>query len=178
MPDKPALRLRCLAATFHFISSIPIGLLAMGISYVTLSLSVPDFLTIGYIIPESISTYLNIHGWALIAGSWLGAFLINVQLWLLSKKWHRFVDEAARDALNSLINVLIAIAFGVVGLIFVFYTTCGMGAKDMTAIGVSLIVIALGIIAYFINTIVAGVFALRGSRWVNSLIFPIIPTAR
>jgi hypothetical protein len=177
MPDQPALRLRCLAATFHLISSIPIALLAIFSSYASLAMNFPNFLPISSI-PDSIITYVNLHGLELTAGSWLGALLINLQLWGLTQKLHRFVNQSARDALNILLNLSIALILGIIGLIFVFYTTCGMGAKDTTAIGVSLIIIALGIIAYFINAIVAGVFALRGSRWINSLIFPIIPTAR
>jgi hypothetical protein len=57
---------------------------------------------------------------------------------------------------------------------FVFWTTCGSGSQDPTALLIALLVFCMTAIAYFTHSVVAIIFTLMGYRFENRLIYPFI----
>jgi uncharacterized Tic20 family protein len=110
----------------------------------------------------------------LVAAIPLNGVLIAPILWILVKNLHSFIDVSARDAINCAINTFLGTMVSLLFSIFVFSVTCGAGNQDPTLVLYSLILVCGVAIAYFINSLIAVIFALRGYRFQNRLIYPFI----
>ena len=95
-------------------------------------------------------------------------------IWQITRKIHPFVDLSGKDVLNYSLNSLLA----TLSFSFVTCTTCGVVSVINPAAGsifvVGLIIINGVALAYTINSVVAGIYALRGYRFKNRLISPVI----
>jgi uncharacterized Tic20 family protein len=102
------------------------------------------------------------------------AAIITPLLWIMTKEIHPFVDLSGRDAINCAVNTFIGTMISVLFCVFVFSVTCGVGNQDPTLILWSFVLFCGVSIAYFINSMIAGIFAFRGYRFQSRLIYPFI----
>jgi uncharacterized Tic20 family protein len=161
-------KFRLLAAGLHGIIFTILGLFLVFSAMVIISTGKANNLL------EAILIYDFLFGlpsiWVLPTIGWIA--------WLITKRTDVFVDRAGRDVLNCTLNILIlAILF-----LFVACMTCGVLMSTQylqppagdTFITISLISINCLAIAYFLNSAISGIFALRGSRFQSRLIYPFI----
>jgi hypothetical protein len=154
MNDLIPLKFRLLSAGFYLIGSMPILLI----------LSIVLFLTLGGTIVNTINCLLIVVYLVLVVAS--------LMMWMRTSEIHPFAEKSRRAAINYVLNNLVAILFCVVFCIFVFTMTCGIGSQDLMPILLSLLLFACIMLAYFINSVVAAIFALRGYSFRNRLIYP------
>jgi uncharacterized Tic20 family protein len=94
--------------------------------------------------------------------------------WRASKHIHPFVDISGRDAVNCALNTLLGRIVSILFCTFIFSVTCGIGSEDPTLFLISLLILSFVEVAYFINSVITGIFALRGCRFNSILIYPFI----
>lgn len=91
-------------------------------------------------------------------------------IWLITKDLDPFVDLAGRDAINYALNNLILI----LGLTVMIVAISNFLSKLKYFHEVSSTILLLGVATFVMSSAVAGIFALRGYRFKNSLIHPFI----
>jgi uncharacterized Tic20 family protein len=96
--------------------------------------------------------------------------IITWVLWLAVKSIDSFVDLAGRDAINYTVSSLIVI----VCFTATIFAMSGTLYKLKYFYELSLHMLNGVAAAWVINSVVAGIFALRGYRFSNSLIYPFI----
>jgi uncharacterized Tic20 family protein len=165
MNDLIPLKIRLLAAGIYAIFAVPMGSFLLFVTFVLIS--------------EINPTNHNLFG--LIALDFFVGLPMTIVLpvvilivWNITKKVHPFVDLAGKDVLNCSLNSLTTtILFS-----FVTCTTCGVVSMINPDAGsifvVGLILINGMALAYTINSVVAGIYALRGYRFKNRLIHSFI----
>jgi uncharacterized Tic20 family protein len=100
--------------------------------------------------------------------------LITPILWTIVKEIHPFVDQSGKDAINYALNTFVGMMATLAFSMFVFSVTCGIGNQDPTLVLLSLLLFCCVSIVYFLNSIVAAIFALRGYSFNSRLIYPFI----
>jgi hypothetical protein len=94
--------------------------------------------------------------------------------WLIVRRIHPMIDLAGQDAINCALNNLVVIG----SLAFIFGTTCGVfNFNQPVATNIansSLVIFDLVAIAYAVNSVIAGISTLNGSRFNNRFIYPFI----
>jgi uncharacterized Tic20 family protein len=110
----------------------------------------------------------------LIAAIPVTGVLIVPILWVFVNNLDLFVDRSGRDAINCAMNTFMGTMVSLLFSVFVFSVTCGAGNQDPTLVVYSLILVCGVAIAYFINSLIAAIFALRGYRFHSRLIYPFI----
>jgi uncharacterized Tic20 family protein len=94
--------------------------------------------------------------------------------WRVTKNIHPFVDRSGRDAVNCALNMLVGTLSSILFCTFIFSVTCGVGNQDPTLFFISLFILCCVELAYFINSVITGIFALRGYSFKSRLIYPFI----
>jgi hypothetical protein len=167
MNDRVPLRFRLISAVIHGFFAVPMGWLFTELAFtrdnndakysIEIIIVYTDFL---FVMPMIIILPLIIP----IAG-------------LTVAKMHPFVDKACIDVGNYSLNNFIVIFF-----IFVFLMAASRSdTSSLFAISGgtffigSLIILHTIAMAYFINSVISGIFALAGYRFKNRLICPLIP---
>jgi uncharacterized Tic20 family protein len=82
-----------------------------------------------------------------------------------------FVDRSGRDAVNCAVNTLLGMTVSTLLYTFIF---SGGGSQDPTLLLISLFILCYIEFAYFMNSVIAGIFALRGYSFKSRLIYPFI----
>jgi uncharacterized Tic20 family protein len=165
MNDLIPFKIRLLAAGIHAIFAVPMGIFLLFIVTVLIS--------------ENSSGNYSMFG--LIAVDFLIGLPMTIILpivilivWQITRKIHPFVDLSGKDVLNYSLNSLIVTIF----FTFVTSTTCGIVSIVNSSTSIvfiaSLIIINAVPIVYTINSVVAGIYALRGYRFKNRLIHSFI----
>ncbi len=94
--------------------------------------------------------------------------------WLIVRRIHPVIDLAGQDAINCALNNLIVI----LTLASIFGTTCGVFNFNQplanSILNSSLVIVDLVAIAYSINSVISGIFTLRGKHFNNRLIYSFI----
>jgi uncharacterized Tic20 family protein len=165
MNDLIPFKIRLLAAGIYAVFAVPMGSFLLFVMF--------------FMISEINPTNHNLFG--LIAIDFLFGLPMTIILpvailivWNITRKIHPFVDLAGKDVLNYSLNSLVST------LIFSFVTCTTYGVVSMInpAAGsifiVGLIIINGMALAYTINTVIAGIYALRGYRFKNRLIHSFI----
>jgi uncharacterized Tic20 family protein len=166
MNDRLPLKFRLLAAVLYSIAGIPIGIFAIY----SLSLLIFNQTNSGF---ENVLIIDFLFGLPLIV---LLPFIAWIQ-WLLTKRIHPFVDRAGRIIINYTLNMLLL----TICLLFVFISTCGLVANGNfgQSVGdnfilVSLVTLNCIAIAYALNSVIAGIFALQGLQFKNRVVYPFL----
>jgi uncharacterized Tic20 family protein len=94
--------------------------------------------------------------------------------WRETKNIHSFVDISGRDAVNCALNTVLGTSASILFVTFTFSVTCGIGYQDPTLFYISLFILCCIEFAYFMNSVITGIFALRGYRFKSRLIYPFI----
>jgi uncharacterized Tic20 family protein len=94
--------------------------------------------------------------------------------WRVTKHIHPFIDISGRDALNCALNTLVGTIVSMLFCIFVFSVTCGVGNQDPTLFIISLLIPSFVMVTYFMNSVITGIFTLRGYRFKSRLIYPFV----
>jgi uncharacterized Tic20 family protein len=173
MNERIPLKIRLIAAGIHAantIINIFSGLLfLLNISSLIKTLPLPD----GEITNIATSKQEVLQAPAPLLIAVITVFMI----WRITKKIHPVVNRSGRYAINHTLNCLV-MPFVVFGLItFIWYTTCGITPTDQLNSVIFIpgsIVYGLVSIAYFLNSIIAGIFTLKGYDFNSGLIVPFI----
>jgi uncharacterized Tic20 family protein len=96
--------------------------------------------------------------------------IISWAIWMITRTMHPFVDLAGRDVLNYTLGNLIT----TLGLTILLVVVSGSLYKVPYFHEVSFGILNFVVTAFVINSIVAGIFALRGDRYRSILIHPFI----
>jgi uncharacterized Tic20 family protein len=164
--DRLPPKIRALAAVLHAIIGIPIGVFAVyGLSLLIFNktnYSLESLLIIDFLFGLPSIFILPVIAW--------------IQ-WLITKRIHLFIDCAGRSVLNYTLNMSLLMLC----LVFAFITTCGvvMNGNFGRAVAdnfvlVSLITLNCIAIAYFLNSVVSGIFAWKGLQFKNRLVYPFL----
>ncbi len=105
------------------------------------------------------------------------AIVTILMIWRITKEIHPFVNRSGRYATNHTLNCLVMPFFVFAFVTSIWYTTCGITPTDKLNFLILLpasSVYGLVSIAYFINSIIAGIFTLRGYDFNSGLIIPFI----
>ncbi len=166
MNDIISFRIRLLAAGLYAIFAVPMGAFLL--------------FTVFILISENNPANHNMLG--LVAIEFLVGLPMTIVLpvvlfiiWQITRRIHSFIDLSGKDVLNySLNSLLVILCFS-----FVTCTTCSVVSVMNPAAGtifiVGLVIINCTALAYTIGSIVAGIYALRGYRFKNRLIYSFIP---
>jgi uncharacterized Tic20 family protein len=100
--------------------------------------------------------------------------IIALFAWKKTQHIHPFVDRSGRDALNCALNTLLGRIAATLFCTFIFSVTCGIGNPDPSLFLISLLILSCVELAYFTNSVISGIFALRGYSFNNRLIYPFI----
>jgi uncharacterized Tic20 family protein len=165
MNSKIPLKFRSLTALLYFIGMIPLGsivILSFSDNYNNNRLTNYDSII------STLITYAIIFGFQIS----FYALVVSGLLWLFTKAKHPFVDRSGRYAFHYLLNSFIARVF----YVFVLASTCGVVEESINHVllNTCLIIISCIEIAYFLNSLVASMFALKGRHFNNSFITPFI----
>jgi uncharacterized Tic20 family protein len=157
--NKIPLKFRFLAALLYSTGMIPVG---FGVAF---SLKNNDI---------SQNSIASIIIYAIIFGSQIVFHLLVTcgLLWLFTKKKHPFVDRSGRYAFHYALNALIARVF----YIFALALTCGVVEQSINNVLLNtyLVIISCIEIIYFLSSLIASIFAMRGCHFENSFITPFI----
>jgi uncharacterized Tic20 family protein len=161
--DRLSLKVRALAMALHAIVGIPIGIFTIyGLSLLIFDRT--NYNLEGLLVIDFLFGLPSIFTLPVIA--WIQ--------WLITKRIHPFVDRAGRSVINYTLNLLLL----TICLVFVFLTTCGVISTGYVRqslsdnfVLVSLFTLNCIAIAYFLNAVVAGIFALRGLQFKNRLVY-------
>jgi hypothetical protein len=153
MNDRIPLKSRLLAAAIHLTGTIFSG-------------------AIGALIPVYLLGSILLSDPLVLAILWFTFMITSCLLWIFTPSMNHFVDCARRDVSNTLINSFLGTTICITSVVFVFWTTCGMGSEDTNPLGISLIITYVVASGYFLHSVIAAIFALRGYRFVNRLIYP------
>ncbi len=110
----------------------------------------------------------------------LGIILLTVQpaivgsYWAMIRNIHPFVDRSGRDAFNCAVNTVIGTIVSILFCTFIFSVTWRVGSQDPTLFYISLFILSCVELAYFMNSVIAGIFAFRGYRLKSRLIYPFL----
>ena len=96
--------------------------------------------------------------------------IMSWAIWLITKDIDPFVDLAGRDVLNCALNNLILC----LGLTVTIVVVSNFLSKLRYFLEVSSTILLLGVATLMMTSAVAGIFALRGDRFKNSLIHPFV----
>jgi uncharacterized Tic20 family protein len=162
MNNEIQLTSRSLAAFLYSIGMIPMG------SVVAFSLNNNSIFQ-NY---SSIASTLIIYGIVIGSHTVFYTLVLSGLLWIFTKAKHPFVARSGRYAFHYALNALIMRVF----YIFVFSMTCGVVAQSIsdTLMSIYLVIIICIEIAYFMNSLIASILALRGYHFENSFITPFI----
>jgi uncharacterized Tic20 family protein len=182
--DRIPLKFRLLGALLHLLCMMPAALVVVRV--VAWSEIVNK---VKQIFPQETSTqtltdiYIHQRIWIPIIIAILGP-LIAMLMWAITRKIHTSIDRFGRDALNCGLSSLLAILLSFViccsFTLFVLLTICGPFAilllTQPLEVWITNVSGFSGIISipYFINSVVSGVFALRGYRFKSRLIYPFV----
>ena len=100
--------------------------------------------------------------------------IIVLSYWKITKNIHPFVDRSGRDAVNCALNTLLGTIASILFCTFVFSVTWIVGSQDPTLLYISLFILSCVELAYFMNSVIAGIFAFRGYRLKSRLIYPFL----
>jgi uncharacterized Tic20 family protein len=164
--DRLPLKFRLLATALHAIIGIPIGIFAIyGLSLLIFnktSSNLESLLIVDFLFGVPSIFILPVLAW--------------IQ-WLITKRIHPFIDLTGRSVLNYTLNMSLLM----ICLLFAFITTCGVVANGYggQSLGNNFIVISLVTlnciaIAYFLNSVVSGIFTWKGLQFKNRLIYPFL----
>ncbi|WP_310425324.1 hypothetical protein [Chamaesiphon sp. VAR_48_metabat_135_sub] len=156
------LKFRSLAAFLYAIGMIPVGSIII-LSFNNI-IGSRDLNSIGF----TLIIYAIIFGFQTA----FAALVVSGLLWLLTKPKHPFVDRSGRYAFHYALNALIARVF----YIFILSMTCSAIEQYVngTFMAVCLVIASCIEIAYFLNSAIASIFALRGYHFENGFITPFI----
>jgi uncharacterized Tic20 family protein len=105
------------------------------------------------------------------------ALITVFMMWRVTKRIHPFVSRAGRYATNHTLNCLVMPFVVFVLFLFVWRASCGIkpfDELDYFIFGSVSSVYGLISIVYFLNSIVAAIFTLRGYDFNSGLVFPLI----
>jgi hypothetical protein len=111
MNDRIPLKSRLLAAVIHLTGTIISSIIVV---------SVPVFALGSNFLSEPVF-------WTVIWGTFM---LASCLLWIFTSRMDDFIDCARRDVSNTLINSFLGTTICITSVVFVFWTTCGMGSED------------------------------------------------
>jgi uncharacterized Tic20 family protein len=94
--------------------------------------------------------------------------------WVITENIHPFVDRAGRNAVNCAVSNLFGTIASILFCTFIFSVTCGVGNQDPTLFFISLFILCCVELAYFINSVAFGIFALKGYNFDSILIHPFL----
>jgi uncharacterized Tic20 family protein len=158
------LRFRILAAVLHAIFAVPMGLNVGFYSWIVFieggSMSSTQSLLMTvvfyfFFISLPMILFLPIISWV---------------IWQITKQIDPFVNLAGRDVLNYALSNLAAI----LALTIIFFVVSGALYKLKYFEEVSFAILILVIAVFVMISVIAGIFALRGYRFNNILIYPFL----
>jgi uncharacterized Tic20 family protein len=91
--------------------------------------------------------------------------------WRVTIDSHPFIDRSGRDAFNCAVNTLLGTTVTTILYTFIF---SGGGSQDPILFFISLFILSCVELAYFMNSVIAGIFTLRGYSFKSKLIYPFI----
>jgi hypothetical protein len=153
MNDRTPLKSRLLAAAIHLTGTIFSGAIVV-------------------LIPVYAFGFILLSDPLVLATLWIIFMIVSCSLWIFTPRIDYFVDCARRDTINILINSFLGITICITSVVFVFWTTCGMGSQDTNPLGISVLITYIVTSGYFLHSVIAAIFALMGYRFVNRLIYP------
>jgi uncharacterized Tic20 family protein len=165
MSNQIPLIIRSISAGLHTIFAVPMGSFLLFVAFVLVSELNPENHNI-----------LGLVIISLLFGLPMTIILPIVLLitWQITRRIHPFINASGKDVLNYSLNSLVVILFSA----FVTYTIYGIIAtidlSTYTLFTVGAIIINSVATSYFINAVIGGIFAFRGHRWHNRLIYPFI----
>jgi uncharacterized Tic20 family protein len=154
MTDRIPAKFRYLAAIHHLIFATVTG------SLVIVPLAFRDNPQI-----NNLQSIISILMYSIISP--VGMPLFSGLLWRLTHKIHPFVDLAGMDTTNYAVNHLIVLVI----IILITFTLCAVSSGAPFSYTGAILVYCIEA-TYFINSVVCGVFALRGHRFKNDFLCP------
>jgi uncharacterized Tic20 family protein len=175
MNERIPLKIRLIAAGIHATNTIVnlfSGLLVL--SYILEFIKIPAYPGLGTTEISSIGD--KPETWQVPVPLFFGLITVFI-LWRITKKIHPFVSRSGRYATNHALNCLVMPFFVFALFSSIWYTSCGIKPLDGLDYFIFVpvcIVYGLVSIAYFLNSIIAGIFTLRGYDFNSGLIIPFI----
>jgi uncharacterized Tic20 family protein len=162
-PQIP-IEFRRIAAILHAIFAIPMGL--------TVGFYLWILLVGGSQMSGKDSQVLTVIFYFLFVGLPITLIwpIISWAIWMITRTMHPFVDLAGRDVLNYTLGNLMT----TLGLTILLVVVSGSLYKVPYFHEVSFGILNFVVTAFAINSITAGIFALRGDRYQSILIHPFI----
>jgi uncharacterized Tic20 family protein len=103
--------------------------------------------------------------------------IIVLSYWKMTRNSHPFIDLSGRNAVNCAVNNL----FGTIAYFLFFWVICSVPfrVENQYSIFLTLLLVTPFILrslqlAYFMNFVIAGIFALRGYSFKSRLIYPFL----
>ncbi len=164
MNDRLSLKTRVLATALHAIVGVPLGIFSIyGLSFLIFnntSFNLESLLIVDFLFGVPSIFILPVLAW--------------IQ-WLITKRIHPFIDLTGMSVLNYTLNMSLLMLC----LLFAFITTCGVVSNgyfrqslgDNFAL-ISLVTLNCIAIAYFLNSVVSGIFTWKGLQFKNRLVYP------
>jgi uncharacterized Tic20 family protein len=179
MNDKIPLKIRLIAAGIHTVNTIVNMFSGLIVLFnIFLLVQIPTlYLGAGSGGPAKTASVVSKPEIWEIPLPLLFALVAIFIVWRTTKTIHPFVSRAGRYATNHTLNCLIMPFFVFALFCSIWYTVCGikpLGTFDVLIFGPVFAVYGLMSIAYFLNSIVAGIFTLRGYDFNSGLVFPFI----
>jgi uncharacterized Tic20 family protein len=174
MNDAISFKYRFVAALLHGLGKIPIVSVAI---FCILSLLEQGRNSDSYIDNHTkLHEILPFDFFLSVYGLFIGIPLIFAQpivsliLWQLLKRWHPFIDLAGKIAVNRSVNALVSMTISVL-LVMAIGTanSAGIGSSNLFITTAMAIVYAIAL-GYFIDAVIASIFALRGRVFRNRFI--------
>ena len=164
LPPKIPIEFRTISAVLNAIFAIPMGLIVGFYLWILLSG--------GSEMSGKDSQVLTIMFYFLFVGLPITLILpiISWVIWMITRTMHPFVDLIGRDVLNyTLCNLITTIGSTIMVVI---------ASRSLYTVPyvheVSFGILHFEIAAFVINSIVAGIFSLRGDRYQSILIYPFV----
>jgi uncharacterized Tic20 family protein len=174
MNERIPLKIRLIAAGIHAVNTIVnmfSGLLFLSnINELTKIPAMPGLGTTG------IASTAKQEIWKAPVPLFIAVITIFI-IWRITKEIHPFVNRSGRYATNHTLNCLVMPFFVFAFVALIWYTTCGITPTDQFNFLILVpasFVYGLVSIAYFLNSIVAGIFTLRGYDFNSGLIIPFV----
>jgi uncharacterized Tic20 family protein len=162
MREEIPLKLRFLAVALHLLGGSITTYVVIGSAL------------LGFALLPVVGDFILDSGFFLIPLSIFISPPLILILWAQTRDIHPFLDQSGRDAINCLLSTVVGLLISIVFTIFVFSVTCGVGNQNPTPFFLSFIPFFLVAIAYFVNSIVAAIFAIQGYRLNSRLVYPFI----
>jgi uncharacterized Tic20 family protein len=167
MRDRIPFKIRFVVTAMHFLASLPVTML---ITYLISAFSTTES-SFGFRLVK----YVNIHIPEL-AGVLTSIIIMALVVWNTTRQIHLFINDTGRDAINSIASSLLITLLCSLMLILTLSYIRNVG---IDLIGVLLFYLSTNFsafvaVAYFLNSIIASVYALGGFRFKSLLIFPFV----